>query len=198
MCLPLYFLTSSMNIPQNIIVHHTLVSRTKNPNQFDAVNDYHKRQGWGKIGYHYLIEPDGTIKKGREENETGAHTKEKMMNYRSIGICLTGNFDEEEPTLQQCKALHSIITQLQAKHKIKDSRIFPHRHFAPKSCWGSKLPNDVLGYLRMRIKGNDELEDWQKELFTWASEDIKDIKKLMEGNIWSILALVKRKLDKLK
>jgi len=188
-----------MNKPQNIIVHHTLVSREKNPNQFEAVNDYHIRKGWGKIGYHYLIEADGTIKKGREETEEGAHTKEERMNYRSIGICLTGNFDEEEPTLEQCKALHSLITQTQNKYSIPDSRIYPHRHFTTyKSCWGNKLPNDVLGYLRMRIKGNDELEPWQKELFVWASEDIKDMKKLMDGNIWSILALVKRKLDKIK
>lgn len=184
-----------MNRPQNIIVHHTLVSREKNPNQFEAVNDYHVRKGWGKIGYHYLIEADGTIKKGREETDEGAHTKEERMNYRSIGICLTGNFDAEEPTLEQCKALHSIITQIKSKYSIPDANIFPHREFATyKSCWGSKLPNDVLGYLRMRISGKLELEEFQKELYDWAAQDIKDMQKLLDGNIWSILALIHRKL----
>ncbi len=185
-----------MNIPQNIIVHHTLVSRKKNPTQFDAVDRYHKGKGWGMIGYHYLIEADGTVKKGREENVSGAHTSQKMMNYRSIGICLTGNFDIEEPTLKQCKALHSLIVQLQGKYSIPEKNVFPHRHFATyKSCWGSLLPNDILGYCKEEIGSENkesDLEKWQEEEVKWASKYVKDIPALLAGNIFSIIALIHR------
>lgn len=188
-----------INTPQNIILHHSAVSRTLNPNQFTAINNYHKSLGWSKIGYQYLIEPLGEVKPGREEAEVGAHTKEQDMNHKSIGICLTGNFDKEEPTTEQCTALLKLITSLQTKYTIPDAQVYPHRHFATyKSCWGTRLGSDVLGYLRTRLMASGglptALEPWQKELYDWAALDITDMKKLLDSNIWSILALIKRKI----
>lgn len=185
-----------MNIPQNIIVHHTAISRAKNPAQFDAVNRYHKDKGWGMIGYQYLIEADGTVKKGRRENQTGAHTSQKWMNVRSIGICLTGNFDIEEPTLEQVKALHSLVVQLQNKYNIPVKKVFPHRHFAKyKSCWGKLLPDDILGYCRTEIENSNnevKLEKWQEREVKWASKYIKDVPALLAGNVFSLIALIHR------
>ena len=153
------------NIRTHIVVHHSAVSHDKNPVQFEAINRFHQRQGWGKIGYHYLIEKDGTLVRGREEDEIGAHTKQKMMNYRSIGICLTGNFDIEEPTYEQCVTLLEIIETLQKQYGIEDKNIYPHRHYASyKSCWGKLLPNDILGYLETRLSS--------PRVSQWANKDI--------------------------
>lgn len=161
------------NYPKNIIVHHSLVSRSKNSEQFDAINSYHKRLGWGKIGYHYLIEPDGKVKEGRGESEAGAHCKQNLMNYRSIGICLSGNFDIEEPTNPQKGQLANLIFRLQNKYNIPDKNILPHRHFATyKSCWGSKLPDDILGYLKL---SGDDVSEWAKE--SWEKAESKGIMK---------------------
>lgn len=52
-----------MNTKSWVIIHHSAVSRSKNKEQFDAMKRYHIGKGWGNIGYHYVIEPDGTIKK---------------------------------------------------------------------------------------------------------------------------------------
>lgn len=137
-----------MNRPRNIIVHHSWISYNENPNQFDAIDRYHRGKGWGMIGYHYVIEKDGTVKAGRKESQTGAHTSQRAMNYFSIGICLTGNFDIEKPTEEQKKSLKQLIKAIQKKYRIADKNVYPHRHFATyKSCWGSKLPNDILGYI---------------------------------------------------
>jgi len=156
----------SVNYPENIIVHHTAVSYDKNPNQFDAVNNYHKSKGWGMIGYHYLIEKDGTVKKGRAIGMLGAHCYQQSMNYKSIGICLTGFFDIELPTKEQKKSLKALLLDLMKTYQIPINNIYPHRHFAKyKSCYGSKLSHtwarDLLiskyMYKLVKEKGNPDV-----------------------------------------
>lgn len=163
-----------MNYPSNIIVHHTLVSREKNPNQFDAVKRYHISKGWGDIGYHYLIEPSGLICKGRDEKYAGAHCKESYMNFRSLGICLTGNFDMEEPTEEQCKSLKKLLDEKMKEYDIKEKNVVPHRHYATyKSCWGKLLPDDIFGYLKIRLE--------KKSFSEWA---VKSAEKASQLGFW--------------
>lgn len=128
-----------MNI-KYLIVHHTAVSRKKNSNQFTAVKQYHIKKGWGDIGYHYFIEPNGTVKKGRADHITGAHTIGR--NHDSLGIALAGNFDEELPTPQQEEALRTLLQQLSVKYNVPTKRVVPHRSFANKSCYGKQLPDN--------------------------------------------------------
>ena len=131
------------NIPKNIVVHHTGVSYDKNPDQFEATNTYHKSKGWGMIGYHHEIAKDGTIHKGREHHQPGAHCYQKRMNYESIGIVLDGNFDIEMPTAAQIKSLKWLLIKISNDYKIHHSKIGPHRNYATyKSCYGSKLADD--------------------------------------------------------
>lgn len=156
-----------VNRPLNIIVHHSAVSYDRNPSQFTAMKRYHINKGWGDISYHYVIEKNGEVKIGREENQSGAHTYQKMMNYLSLGICLTGNFDEEEPTIEQCKALYKLLNDLTFKYSIPKGKVVPHRHYATyKSCWGKKLPDDIYGYLKLRL----EAEKKGREVSSWAVE----------------------------
>lgn len=127
-------------IPKFLIIHHTAVSRKLNGMQFDAVKRYHIGKGWGDIGYHFLIEPTGLIKIGRKESEVGAHCKEQSMNFKSLGICLTGNFDIEKPTNQQIFALRDLIRKLSKKYAITEPFICFHNQFATyKSCPGKNM-----------------------------------------------------------
>jgi len=130
---------------EHIIIHHTAVSRQLNSQQYEAVREYHKKQGWGYIGYHYFIEPNGLLMKGRQENVTGAHCKEDRMNYRSLGVCLAGNFDKEKPTDLQVESLKDIIAHLRIKYKISRKNVKFHRHFtAHKSCPGYNFTQILL------------------------------------------------------
>jgi len=142
----------------HIVVHHTAVSYNKNPDQFEATNNYHKGLNFPKsimgyyVGYHYEISKNGRLYQGRHDDEMGAHTTQENMNEDSIGICLDGDFDIENPTEVQCITLLKIIRELQKKHGIEDGNVDPHRRYASyKSCWGKRVPDDIIGYLEKRL-----------------------------------------------
>ena len=131
------------NKPQYIIVHHTAVSRFLNDDQFKATKNYHIGKGWGDIGYHYEISGSGRLYHGRPEKKAGAHCYQQGMNYKSIGVCLDGNFDQEYPSPQQTKTLKKLLLDLMKRYDIPAKNILPHRHFATyKSCFGKNLPDN--------------------------------------------------------
>ncbi len=167
----------ALNLPRNIIIHHSLVA--SEGDQLKGINNYHKRQKFPKssmgyyVGYQYLINHAGNVTQCRSDKESGAHCSQKLMNFRSVGICLEGNFDLHEPSLDQVKSLRKLIKELQQRHTIPDSNIYPHRHFATyKSCWGSKLPNDILGYLDLRLEVTKP-----RPVSPWAEESVEKAKK---------------------
>lgn len=139
------------NKPSMIIIHHTSgtdadPSLDTSHHTFEIVDSYHKKL-WGfrsslghYIGYHYFIEKDGKVTQGRSDSDEGAHTI--GQNNRSIGICLAGNFDYYDPTPEQIESLKNLLTAKCLTYRIDPERIFPHRKFAHKSCFGSRLPDD--------------------------------------------------------
>ncbi len=127
-----------------LIIHHSAVSRTKNPDQFVANNNYHKEKWNFKsslgfyLGYHYEIAANGTIRQARAENEPGAHTI--GHNDDSIGICIDGEFDTELPTLEQVKSLTKLLLEL--KGCYPSAKIAYHRQFANKTCPGKLIADN--------------------------------------------------------
>lgn len=96
------------------------------------VNDNH----WSDIGYHYVIELDGSIHTGRPESVIGAHCL--GQNASSIGICYVGGLakDGKAPkdtrTEAQKLALIKLLTELKAKYP--NATIHGHCEFASKAC----------------------------------------------------------------
>jgi hypothetical protein len=137
--------------PEYIIVHHTAVSREKNAHQLNATNNSHRDRGFPRsstgfwIGYHYLIEPNGALYHPREDSEVGAHCKEESMNYKSLGVSLTGDFDNEMPTDKQLSTLATLLTALRIKYHISRSHVKFHRDYASyKSCPGTNFTRELL------------------------------------------------------
>ncbi len=130
------------NIPEFIIVHHT-GGTSADPHAdtahhtLEIVDAYHKSLGWGMIGYHWFIEKDGKTRKGRAENDEGAHTL--GANTKSIGVCLAGNFDVTLPTKEQIQSLIVCLKDIRSRYKIPVANILPHRKFSVKTCYGSLL-----------------------------------------------------------
>ena len=124
-----------------LIVHQTATPRLQTT--FEGTKRYHIGLGWGNIAYHYFIEANGRLRKGRNERTAGTHTKAGGMNFKSLGICLAGNFNEEEPTEAQLKSLEQILKSLAAKHKIPKERILGHLEApgAVTQCPGQNLLN---------------------------------------------------------
>lgn len=96
------------------------------------VNDNH----WSDIGYHYVIELDGSVHTGRPESVIGAHCL--GQNANSIGICYVGGLtkDGKAPkdtrTDAQKQALIELLKSL--KEKYPNATIHGHREFAAKAC----------------------------------------------------------------
>ena len=181
------------NEPRWIIVHHT-GGTDLNPladtshHTFEIVNNWH-RQLWPNfpsfygvyIGYHWLIEKDGKLRKGREEYEEGAHCK--GMNISSIGICLAGNFDRTigtancYPTEAQIQTLKNLLVELTKKYNISPENIVPHRYFAfGKTCYGKGLHND---WAKNLVKEESELERIQKQI-SFLQQQILALMRLIE------------------
>lgn len=130
----------AVNKPMFIIVHHTSGDGDPTRITFEAVDRYHREQGWDMIGYHYFIAWDGTLTKGRADLQPGAHTKENSLNYMSLGICLAGNFDKYLPSPAQVRTLRRLLKEKMKEYNIPATSIYPHRKFTDKkSCYGARL-----------------------------------------------------------
>lgn len=141
--------------PNRIIWHH---SADPYPgHQFERIDAYHKRKLFPRsslgyyVGYHYLIEQDGTIHKARLDTEIGAH--DAGENYASIGICLAGNFNVSNPTEAQTEAAATLIDELRTKWDIPITRIEPHRWRDTTECPGNLLSDYwlVIQYLQRKV-----------------------------------------------
>lgn len=104
----------------------------------DEFRRWHKSNGWDDIGYHFVIDTDGAIAKGREVSVMGAHVKGKNRN--SIGICLVGGFGGKKDgvfsdnfTVEQDAALRDLISEIQDSHPEVD-KISGHNEYANKAC----------------------------------------------------------------
>ena len=116
-----------------IIVHH---SATDNGNA--AIFDkWHKEENhWDGVGYDFVI-GNGTDSGNGQVEVTfrwlrqipGAHcggTPGNWANIDGIGICLVGNFDKRRPTQKQMQSLAKLVSFLQKRYGIPNSRIYGH------------------------------------------------------------------------
>lgn len=115
-----------MNKPMMIVVH---CSATRESADFKAadIDKWHRNRGFRKIGYHYVIDRDGTIERGRDEAEEGAHAV--GYNDKSIGICYVGGLADDGKTAkdtrtpEQKKAMKMLIEDLCARYEKTDTPI---------------------------------------------------------------------------
>lgn len=139
--------------PTEIILHHSFTKDSKTVS-WQPIREYHLSLGWRDIGYHYGIEMVNDkfeILVGRFEGTNGAHTKEDKANWRSIGICCVGNFDNEPPDMAQWNILLELCENICRRYNIPVQNVKGHREYAPyKSCPGNAF--DL-------IKFRDQLQD---------------------------------------
>jgi N-acetylmuramoyl-L-alanine amidase len=120
---------------KKIYVHHS--ASPKKSTDASRIRRWHIDRGWNDIGYHWVIEHDGKIAKGRQETTIGAHVKGKNRN--SIGICVCGNFEIEQPNPIQWTLLCCMLQYLMYKYKLTKDDISYHREAAATACPGKNL-----------------------------------------------------------
>jgi N-acetylmuramoyl-L-alanine amidase len=84
------------------------------------IDRWHRAKGWLKIGYHFVIDLDGNVEKGRPEDQPGAHVE--GFNSRSIGVVYVGGVaaDGKTPkdtrTPAQKASLLKLLKELKGRH----------------------------------------------------------------------------------
>lgn len=103
------------------------------------ITRWHKARKFYTIGYHWVIDRDGSVAPGRPESDIGAHVE--GHNTGSIGICLIGGHgsSENDPftkhfTPEQDMKLRELIEQIKTRANIK--RVRGHNELSPKACPG--------------------------------------------------------------
>lgn len=110
--------------PITLIAIHCSATPNGRPHTAEDIHRWHLDRGWDGIGYHYVIELDGTRRTGRPEYWTGAHAG--GHNRGSIGICLIGT---DWFTLEQQAALADLLDDL--RQRYPDAIIRGHRDLSP-------------------------------------------------------------------
>ena len=91
--------------------------------------------GWSDIGYHFVIRRNGSVVKGRNIKDSGAHVA--GHNADSIGICMVGGIKESGKadcnfTRHQWKALEGLVDSLMTQ--FPGVTVSGHRDYAKKDC----------------------------------------------------------------
>lgn len=148
-----------------LIVHHTASLASPGKQQLAGVDRFHKDKDWGGgarakksrrgyyTQYHYFIEESGETTQTADHDEIRWHAG--SQNTDSLGLCMAGAFDpggNEAPTQAQAAALQKLLRELSGQYAIKPERIFPHRQYAKKSCYGRNIPDDWARNLTINKK----------------------------------------------
>jgi N-acetylmuramoyl-L-alanine amidase len=117
----------------NLIVIHCTASPNGVPVPIETIRTWHKARGFSDVGYHYVINVDGTVMNGRPEELVGAHVL--GFNNHSMGVALVGGLggpDKLNPGAysgEQWKALRLLVQDLQLR--FPGSTVYGHRDLSP-------------------------------------------------------------------
>ena len=120
-----------------IVIHHTGGSDIDA--SAEQIHEWHLNKGWSGIGYHYVIRKDGTIERGRPEWAVGSHAYGE--NSHSLGIHLSGDFDQASPTAAQVEKCAMLTAYLCQKYDIPIDRghVVGHGELMSTDCPGANL-----------------------------------------------------------
>lgn len=92
-----------------LVIHHTAGPDTQTP---DEIARYHiQSNGWGGVGYHFIISKNGTTYYVGDLSTARAHVKN--YNHLALGICLVGTFmNGKKPTTEQLNSAHELCFRL--------------------------------------------------------------------------------------
>lgn len=130
----------------NLIVVHCSATKEGKDFREKDIRRWHLDRGFSDIGYHYVVDLDGTVEAGRNLAKPGAHVS--GHNANSIGIVYVGGLDakgkpKDTRTTAQKHALLDLLQKL--KERFPAARICGHRDLSPDRNHDGKItPNEWL------------------------------------------------------
>lgn len=136
-------------VVEYLVVHHS--ASDKHVGRED-IRTWHLERGWDDIGYHWLVNQQGQLTEGRAETIPGAHAR--GLNFRSLGICCIGHYEQECPSEEMIRALVEILTRLCFQYKLGAERIIGHSetaNLAPEAT-RTQCPGQALAELLPTVR----------------------------------------------
>lgn len=154
-----------------LTVHHTALGVKNDPRpaaeRVRALYKYHAvTKGWGDIGYHYVVDENGTVYEGRTGGKAVIGGHAYCNNTGTIGIVLLGNFENEQPTQKQAKGLQVLLADLADQYDINlqksvqyhgktfASPVVRHRDLLSTLCPGYFLA-EAFGQIVQHVRSGD-------------------------------------------
>lgn len=179
-----------------ICFHHSVTISTNNHKQdVDYIAEIHKRNGWGGIGYHFVITADGMVWYVGDISTSRANVADK--NHLVIGICMVGDFTKHNPTDDQILSAHDLakylITNVPALTSLNGwDSVKGHKELQATACPGTYwkgVADSIYERIKNRIPYTPQTEpepviDWEKRYYELREEKEKEIdnyKLLMEA-----------------
>ena len=138
---------------QFIVVHNS-GTRQGNAHVFDYYHRHVRRMQNG-LAYHFVIGNGTSTGNGQIEvgdrwrrQINGGHVHSDYLNNISLGICLVGDFNRDQPTRAQLDACDELIRYLRERcggTGRGDIPVKPHREINPPR-WPTDCPGDVFPY----------------------------------------------------
>jgi len=115
----------------DVIIHHS-----GNNGSVEAHARWHVgNNDWPALSYHYFIELSGSVIRCNDIDRLTYHCGGN--NARSIGICLNGDFDKNEPTIEQLESLRKLLEAIHVS--IGQYTLGYHGQYKSTTCCGEKL-----------------------------------------------------------
>jgi len=122
---------------QTVVIHHSVVYSMDDAQTLLEIQDLHRDdRGWADVAYHFFVGKNGAIYRGRDWSVRGTHVG--GYNTGSLGVCLLGNFMEEDPTPVQIERAQQLINWL--AQQLQLTHLAGHRDFNDETlCPGDNL-----------------------------------------------------------
>lgn len=119
---------------KRIILHCTATRESQAVSVAD-IDQWHRSRGFKKIGYHYVIHPQGELSLGRPVADQGAHVKHE--NVDSIGVAYIGGLTDTGE-VADTMTIHQDVTFLMLVRSLRmvfgNLTLHGHNEFSNKAC----------------------------------------------------------------
>ena len=136
---------------QYVVIHHsgTPMGTVKGMDRYHR-EERHMENG---LAYHFVIGNghgmnDGEVAVGHRwlEQLDGGHLRSEELNKISIGICLVGDFEHDDPTARQMQNLKALTRYLLDRCRLGPNSLRTHQQINPiyTRCPGRNFPTKTF------------------------------------------------------
>lgn len=117
---------------QQLIIHHTAADSSLG---VEAIARKHVEDlGWPGIGYHFVVDAAGQIYQTNNLTTVSFHARH--ANPTTVGIALSGNFDESVPTEEQLESAGRLCSFLLRELSLPLRNVRGHKALVSTDCPG--------------------------------------------------------------